>query len=80
MKSLVEEFKIGKARLFQMLRDAVDPLVKSAQPDIITGRKWNAKYAVETAKSFHKMKEVINWESRTWPSPTTVVVKRDHKE
>ena len=50
-KSLVEEFKLGKARLFQMLRDSVDPLVKSAQPAIITGRKWHAKYA--------EMKEVI---------------------
>ena len=58
-KSLVEEFKLGKARLFQMLRDSVDPLVKSAQPAIITGRKWNAKHAVETAESSLKMKEVI---------------------
>ena len=58
-KSLVEEFKLGKARLFQMLRDSVDPLVKSAQPDIITGGKWDAKYAVETAESSLKMKEVI---------------------
>ena len=58
-KSLVEEFKLGKARLFQMFRDSVDPLVKSAQPAIITGRKWNAKHAVETAESSLKMKEVI---------------------
>ena len=58
-KSLVEEFKLGKARLFQMLRDSVDPLVKRAQPAIITGRKWNAKHAVETAESSLKMKEVI---------------------
>ena len=58
-KSLVEEFKLGKARLFQMLRDSVDSLVKSAQPAIITGRKWNAKYAVETAESSLKRKEVI---------------------
>ena len=36
-KSLVEEFKLGKARLFQMLHDSVDPLLKSAQPAIITG-------------------------------------------
>ena len=31
-KSLVEEFKLGKAPLLQMLHDSVDPLVKSAQP------------------------------------------------
>ena len=42
-----------------MLRDCVDPLVKSAQPVLITGRKWNAKYAVETAESSLKIKEVI---------------------
>ena len=52
-KSLVEEFK------FQMLCDSVDPLVKSAQPAIITGRKWNAKHGLETAESSLKMKEVI---------------------
>ena len=33
--------------------------MKSAQPVIITGRKWNAKYAVEMAESSLKMKEVI---------------------
>ena len=59
-KSLVEEFKLGKARLFQMLLfDSVDPLVKRAQPAIITGRKWNAKHAVETVESSLKMKKVI---------------------
>ena len=58
-KSLVEEFKLGKARLFQMLRDSVDPLVKSAQPAIITGRKLKAKHAVEMAESSLKMKDVI---------------------
>ena len=42
-----------------MLHTTVDPLVKSAQPVIITSRKWNAKYAVETAGSSLKMKEVI---------------------
>ena len=58
-KSLTEECKVGKARLFQMLRDSVDPLTKSAQPAIITGQKWNAEYAVEMAESSLKMKEVI---------------------
>ena len=39
--------------------DSVNPLVKSAQPAIITGRKWNAKYEGETTESSLKMKEVI---------------------
>ena len=43
-----------------MLRDCVDPLVKSAQPAIITGQKWDGKYTVETAESSLKMKEVID--------------------
>ena len=34
-------------------------IYKSAQPAIITGRKWNAKHAVEIAESSLKMKEVI---------------------
>ncbi len=42
-----------------MLRVTVDPLAKSVQPAIITGRKWNAKHAVETTESSLKMKEVI---------------------
>ena len=57
--SLVEEYKFGKARLFQMLRDSCDPLVKNAQPSVITGRKWKAKIAVENAESALRMKEII---------------------
>jgi len=59
MVSLVEKFKLGKARLFQMLRDSRDPLVKNAQPSVITGRKWKAQQAVENAESSLKMKEII---------------------
>ena len=57
--SLVEEYKLGKARLFQMLRDSRDPLVKNAQPSVLTGRKWKAKIAVENAESALRMKEII---------------------
>ena len=57
--SLVEEFKLGKAQLFQMLRDFQDPLVKNVQPSIITGQKWKAKRAVENAESALKMKEIV---------------------
>ena len=59
MLSLVEEYKLGKARLFQMLHDSHDPLVKNAQPSVITGRKWKTKIAVENAESAHKKKEII---------------------
>ena len=57
--SLVEEYKLGKARLFQMLHDSCDPLVKNAQPSVITGRKWKAKIAVENAELALRMKEII---------------------
>ena len=59
MLSLVEEYKLGKARLFQMLCDSHNPLVKNAQPSVITGQKWKAKIAVENAESALKMKEII---------------------
>ena len=57
--SLVEEYKLEKARLFQMLRDSRDPLLKNTQPSMITGRKWNAKIAVENAELALWMKEII---------------------
>ena len=56
--SLFEKFKLGKVQLFQMLRDSRDPLVKNAQPSVITGRKWKAKIAVENAESALGMKEI----------------------
>ena len=57
--SLVEKYKLGKARLFQMLRDSRDPLVQKTQPPVVTGRKWSAKDAVEDAESALKLKEVV---------------------
>ena len=42
-----------------MLRDSLDPLVKNAQPSVITGRKWKAKIAVKNAESALRMKEII---------------------
>ena len=57
--SIVEEYKLSKARLFQRLRDSRDPLVKNAQPSIITGQKWKAKIVVKNAESALKMIEII---------------------
>ena len=57
--SVVEEYKLGKARLFQMLRDSRDPLVKNVQPSVITDRELKAKIAVENAESALRMKEII---------------------
>ena len=42
-----------------MVRDSRDPLVKNAQPSVITGRKWKAKIAVENVESALRIKEII---------------------
>ena len=57
--SLVEEYKLGKARLFQMLRGSRDPLVKNAQPSVTTGRKWKTKIDIENSESALRIKEII---------------------
>ena len=59
MLSLVEEYKLGKAQLFQMLRDTRDPLVKNTKPFVITGRKCKAKITVDNAESALTMTEII---------------------
>ena len=42
-----------------MLRDSVDPIVRAAQPTVLTGRKWSVRKAVEVAETSLEMKEVI---------------------
>lgn len=57
--SLVEEYKVGKSQLFQMLDNSCNPPV-NAQHSIITGQKWKAKQAIENAELVLKMKKVIS--------------------
>ncbi|GFO47132.1 reverse transcriptase [Plakobranchus ocellatus] len=59
IKSILEKYTCGKARLLAMLDKSDDPVVKSAQPSLKTGRKWKVTEAVEEAKECLKMKEVI---------------------
>ncbi|GFN80341.1 reverse transcriptase [Plakobranchus ocellatus] len=59
MKSILEEYKCGKARLLTMLEESDDPVVKTVQPSLKTGRKWKVTKAVDEAKECLKMKEVI---------------------
>ena len=56
LKSILEEYKCGKARLLSMLEDSEDPVVKTVQPTRKTGRKWKVFEAVDEAK---ETKEVI---------------------
>ena len=58
-RSLVEEYKVTKARSYMTLRDSNDPIVKCIQPDVKSGRKWTASTAVEEAESRLKHKEMV---------------------
>ncbi|KAK3767772.1 hypothetical protein RRG08_044905 [Elysia crispata] len=55
----LQEYKCGKARLLSMLEDSEDPVVKTVQPTIKTGRKLKVVEAVDEAKECLKIKEVI---------------------
>ncbi|KAK3800257.1 hypothetical protein RRG08_018867 [Elysia crispata] len=59
LKSILEEYKCGNARLLSMLEDSEDPVVKIVQPTIKTGRKLKVVEAVDEAKECLKIKEVI---------------------
>ena len=59
LSSIVEEFKVGKARLFMMLRDSADQVIHDAPPDIITGKKWAASEEVANATQELQVKEVM---------------------
>ncbi|MCG8432275.1 MAG: hypothetical protein MJA29_14040, partial [Candidatus Omnitrophica bacterium] len=60
-KSLVEEYKAGKARLEMMLRESSDEAVRTVQPTLKTGRKWKVGEAVDSAKESLELKEVIGY-------------------
>ncbi|GFO02504.1 reverse transcriptase [Plakobranchus ocellatus] len=60
MKSILEEYKCGKARLLTMLEESDDPVVKTVQPSLKTGRKWKVTEAVDEAKECLKMKETCS--------------------
>ncbi|KAK3744150.1 hypothetical protein RRG08_064177 [Elysia crispata] len=59
LKSILEEYKCGKARLFSMLEDSEDKVVKTVQPTRKTGRKSKVVEAVDEAKGCLKIREVI---------------------
>ena len=59
LKSILEEYKCGKARLLSMLEDSEDTVVKTVQLTIKQGRKWKVVEAVDKAKECLKIKEVI---------------------
>jgi hypothetical protein len=57
--SVMEQYKVGKARLIMMLKDSKDDKVKKAGVQVKTGRKWSASKAVEEAESRLRHKDII---------------------
>ena len=56
LSSLIEEFKVTKARLYMMLRDLEDQVIRDTLPEVKTGMKWSAREEVEATESclWHK--------------------------
>ena len=62
IKSVVEEFKVGKCRTVVAMSESRDPIVQGVQPDVKTGTKWKASDEVAGAKfdiSIEKMVGVV---------------------
>ncbi|XP_052236077.1 uncharacterized protein LOC127847893 [Dreissena polymorpha] len=51
LSSIVEEYKVSKARLVLTLRDSSDMSIRNAGIEVKTGRRWSASNAVEQAES-----------------------------
>ena len=75
LKSILEEYKCGKARLFSMLEDSEDKVVKTVQPTRKTGRKSKVVEAVDEAKGCLKIREVIGLTKTNRKVYSKVVVK-----
>ena len=59
VRSVVEEYKVAKARSFMKLRDSKGHVVKNIQTDVKSGRKLTASAAVEGAESRLKHKGMV---------------------
>ena len=58
-KCILEEYKVGKARLLSMLEESDDPVVEEANVKLKKGMKWKVDKAVEDAKESFKLKEIF---------------------
>ena len=56
---MVEEYKVGKARLVMTLKDSKDEKVRAAGVEVETGRKWLASKAVTEADSRLRHKDIV---------------------
>lgn len=57
--SVVEEYKVGKARQYMMLRDSTDEKVRNAGVEVKTGRKWNVSKSVREAESRLQHSDIV---------------------
>jgi hypothetical protein len=61
LKSILEEYKGGKARLALMLQNSTDAAVRDVAPTIRTGSKWQANRVIEETISVLQHKEVTSY-------------------
>ena len=59
LSSVMEEYKVGKARLIMTLKDSRDEKVRMAGVQVKTGRKWSASKAVDEAECRLKHREIV---------------------
>jgi hypothetical protein len=59
ISSVVEEFKVGKARLLLTLRDSADEKISGAGIEVRTGRKWSVTRAVDQAESSLRHRDIV---------------------
>jgi hypothetical protein len=58
LKSIMEQYKVGKVKFALMLQNSTDPAGRDVAPTIKTGRKWQVRRAAEEAQSILQQKEV----------------------
>jgi hypothetical protein len=77
ISSVMEEYKVSKARLVVTLKDSKDEMIRKTG---IYGRKWSASRAVQQAESRLRHKDIVgrwynsSWTSRPWDNKHTKVV------
>lgn len=59
LKSLTEEFQVGKVRLQMMLNYSQDPAVRAAEAKLKSGRKWNVSKETGRAEEAAKFKDIL---------------------
>ncbi|XP_052238630.1 uncharacterized protein LOC127849922 [Dreissena polymorpha] len=59
ISSVVEEYKVAKARMVVTLKESSDDLIWMAGIETRTGRKWSASQAVSQAESILRHKDIV---------------------